>query len=151
MPCVRFEPTIPASERTKTVHDLHRATTVIGFPNHVYRLKLHIQYLFPCILHDRSILSCLTFMSITMLSGVQIINLLFLHISLPTYYFFFLLHHFDTFRFLICFVLFQGNIQNVAYTRSFTTQNWSCNHYRFISQWTICFFSDKFEKHPKFL
>jgi hypothetical protein len=31
MPIVGFEPTIPAFERTKTVHALDRAATVIGF------------------------------------------------------------------------------------------------------------------------
>jgi hypothetical protein len=30
MPCVGFEPTIPASERAKTVHALDRSTTVTG-------------------------------------------------------------------------------------------------------------------------
>jgi hypothetical protein len=30
MPRVGFEPTIPASEREKTVHDLDRSATVIG-------------------------------------------------------------------------------------------------------------------------
>jgi hypothetical protein len=30
MPCVGFEPTIPASERAKTVHALERSTTVTG-------------------------------------------------------------------------------------------------------------------------
>jgi hypothetical protein len=30
MPCVRFEPTIPASERAKTVHALNRSATVTG-------------------------------------------------------------------------------------------------------------------------
>jgi hypothetical protein len=30
MPCVGFEPTIPASERAKTVHALDRAATVTG-------------------------------------------------------------------------------------------------------------------------
>jgi hypothetical protein len=30
MPCVRFEPTIPASERAKTVHALDRAATMTG-------------------------------------------------------------------------------------------------------------------------
>jgi hypothetical protein len=30
MPCVRFEPTIPASERAKTVHALDRSATVTG-------------------------------------------------------------------------------------------------------------------------
>jgi hypothetical protein len=30
MPCVVFEPTIPASERAKTVHALDRAATEIG-------------------------------------------------------------------------------------------------------------------------
>jgi hypothetical protein len=30
MPCVGFEPMIPASERAKTVHALDRVTTVIG-------------------------------------------------------------------------------------------------------------------------
>jgi hypothetical protein len=85
--------------------------------------KITYTVFFPCILHDRSILSCLTFMSIKMLSGVQIINLLFIDICPSTGYFFFRLHHFDTFRVLICFVLFQGNIQNVRYTRSFMTRN----------------------------
>jgi hypothetical protein len=32
MPCVGFEPTIPAFERAKTVHALDRATTAIGTP-----------------------------------------------------------------------------------------------------------------------
>jgi hypothetical protein len=32
MPSVGFEPTIPAFERTKTVHVLDRAATVIGLP-----------------------------------------------------------------------------------------------------------------------
>jgi hypothetical protein len=31
MLCVVFEPTIPASERTKTVHALDRAATVTGY------------------------------------------------------------------------------------------------------------------------
>jgi hypothetical protein len=30
MPCVGFEPTIPASERAKTVHSLDRSATVTG-------------------------------------------------------------------------------------------------------------------------
>jgi hypothetical protein len=30
MPCVGFEPTIPASERAKTVHVLDRSATVTG-------------------------------------------------------------------------------------------------------------------------
>jgi hypothetical protein len=30
MPCVEFEPTTPASERTKTVHALDRSATVTG-------------------------------------------------------------------------------------------------------------------------
>jgi hypothetical protein len=30
MPCVGFEPTIPASERAKTVHALDRSATVTG-------------------------------------------------------------------------------------------------------------------------
>jgi hypothetical protein len=30
MPCVKFEPTIPASERAKTVHALDRSATVTG-------------------------------------------------------------------------------------------------------------------------
>jgi hypothetical protein len=30
MPCVGFEPTIPASERMKTVHALDRSVTVTG-------------------------------------------------------------------------------------------------------------------------
>jgi hypothetical protein len=30
MPWVRFEPTIPASERAKTVHALNRSATVTG-------------------------------------------------------------------------------------------------------------------------
>jgi hypothetical protein len=30
MPCVRFEPTFPASVRAKTVHALDRATTLTG-------------------------------------------------------------------------------------------------------------------------
>jgi hypothetical protein len=30
MPCVGIEPTIPASERAKTVHDLDRSATVTG-------------------------------------------------------------------------------------------------------------------------
>jgi hypothetical protein len=30
MPLVGLEPTIPASERAKTLHDLYRAVTVIG-------------------------------------------------------------------------------------------------------------------------
>jgi hypothetical protein len=32
MPCVAFEPTITASERTKTVHALDRSATVTGIP-----------------------------------------------------------------------------------------------------------------------
>jgi hypothetical protein len=32
MPRVRFEPTIPAFQRAKTVHALDRAATVIGGP-----------------------------------------------------------------------------------------------------------------------
>jgi hypothetical protein len=31
MPCVGFEPTIPASERAKTLHALDRSATVTGF------------------------------------------------------------------------------------------------------------------------
>jgi hypothetical protein len=31
MPCVGFEPTIPASERTKTAHDFDRSATVTGY------------------------------------------------------------------------------------------------------------------------
>jgi hypothetical protein len=31
MPCVGFEPTIPASERAKAVHSLDRSATVTGF------------------------------------------------------------------------------------------------------------------------
>jgi hypothetical protein len=58
-----------------------------------------------------------------MLGGVQIINLLYMLITLSTCYFLFRLHHFDTFRFLVCFVLFQGNIQNMTYTKSFMTRN----------------------------
>jgi hypothetical protein len=34
-PCVRFEPTIPASERAKTVHALDRSTTVTGSCLHI--------------------------------------------------------------------------------------------------------------------
>jgi hypothetical protein len=30
MPCMGFEPTIPASEREKTIHALDRAVTVTG-------------------------------------------------------------------------------------------------------------------------
>jgi hypothetical protein len=30
MPCVEFEPTIPASERAKTAHALDRSATVTG-------------------------------------------------------------------------------------------------------------------------
>jgi hypothetical protein len=30
MPCMRFEPTIPASERAKVVHALDRSATVTG-------------------------------------------------------------------------------------------------------------------------
>jgi hypothetical protein len=33
MPCVGFKPTIPASERAKTVHALDRSTTVTGPPS----------------------------------------------------------------------------------------------------------------------
>jgi hypothetical protein len=36
MPCVRFEPTIPASERAKTVHALDRSASV------AYNLGIHI-------------------------------------------------------------------------------------------------------------
>jgi hypothetical protein len=32
MPLVEFEPTIPASERAKTVHALDRSATVTGMP-----------------------------------------------------------------------------------------------------------------------
>jgi hypothetical protein len=32
MPCMGFEPTIPVSERLKTVHTLDRAATVTGSP-----------------------------------------------------------------------------------------------------------------------
>jgi hypothetical protein len=32
MPCVGFEPKIPASERAKTVHALYRSATVTGIP-----------------------------------------------------------------------------------------------------------------------
>jgi hypothetical protein len=35
MPCVRFEPTIPASERAKTVHALGRAATVTVLVIHI--------------------------------------------------------------------------------------------------------------------
>jgi hypothetical protein len=38
MPCVGFELTIPASERTKTVHALDRSATVTGSLE-IYRLK----------------------------------------------------------------------------------------------------------------
>jgi hypothetical protein len=34
MPCVRFEPTIPASERAKTVLALDRSATVTGSSDH---------------------------------------------------------------------------------------------------------------------
>jgi hypothetical protein len=33
MPCVGLEPTIPASERAKTVHPLDRSATVTGLYN----------------------------------------------------------------------------------------------------------------------
>jgi hypothetical protein len=36
MPPVGFEPTIPASERAKTVHALDRAAIVTGFINVTY-------------------------------------------------------------------------------------------------------------------
>jgi hypothetical protein len=42
MPRVGFEPTIPVFERTKTVHTLDRATTVIGKP--VAQLAKIIRY-----------------------------------------------------------------------------------------------------------
>jgi hypothetical protein len=40
MPCMAFEPTIPASEWAKTVHKLDRSATVTGHgqnTNHEYR------------------------------------------------------------------------------------------------------------------
>jgi hypothetical protein len=41
MPCVWFEPTIPASERTKTVHALHRSATVTDRNiNKVYKILM---------------------------------------------------------------------------------------------------------------
>jgi hypothetical protein len=42
MPQVRFEPTIQAFERVKTVHALDRAVTVIGPENFSYELFLNI-------------------------------------------------------------------------------------------------------------
>jgi hypothetical protein len=39
MPRVEFEPTIPASERAKTVHALDSAATVIGSLRNVYMLE----------------------------------------------------------------------------------------------------------------
>jgi hypothetical protein len=42
MPCVGFDPTIPASERGKTVHVLDRSATVTGlrqFTNIYYQIK----------------------------------------------------------------------------------------------------------------
>jgi hypothetical protein len=36
IPCVGFEPTIPASERAKTVHALERSVTVTGKGPHIY-------------------------------------------------------------------------------------------------------------------
>jgi hypothetical protein len=41
MPYVRFEPTIPASERAKTVHALDRSATVTG-KNHFANLQFYI-------------------------------------------------------------------------------------------------------------
>jgi hypothetical protein len=41
MPCVGFEPTIPASERAKTVHALDRAATVISQYLHMEDGKSH--------------------------------------------------------------------------------------------------------------
>jgi hypothetical protein len=45
LPWVGFDPTIPASERAKTVHALDRAATVIGYllPEHIsyYQLTIH--------------------------------------------------------------------------------------------------------------
>jgi hypothetical protein len=42
MPCVVFEPTIPASERAKTVHTLDRSATVTGLPFYLLlTLPLH--------------------------------------------------------------------------------------------------------------
>jgi hypothetical protein len=35
MPCVEFEPTIPASEQTKTVHALDCSATVTGNANNI--------------------------------------------------------------------------------------------------------------------
>jgi hypothetical protein len=39
MPCVGFEPTIPASERAKTVHALDRAATVTGLSRQILVIK----------------------------------------------------------------------------------------------------------------
>jgi hypothetical protein len=36
MPCVGFEPTIPASEQVKTVHAPDRSATLTGFPYHIH-------------------------------------------------------------------------------------------------------------------
>jgi hypothetical protein len=43
MPWVGFEPTVPASERAKTVHALDRSATVTGI-NGILRNKLAQQY-----------------------------------------------------------------------------------------------------------
>jgi hypothetical protein len=43
MPEVGFEPTIPVYERAKTVHDLDRAATVIGFIISLLSEKLNDQ------------------------------------------------------------------------------------------------------------
>jgi hypothetical protein len=49
MPCVRFEPTISASERAKTVHALDRSATVTGqihtYNNNIIYLQLKLQKL----------------------------------------------------------------------------------------------------------
>jgi hypothetical protein len=51
MPQVKFEPTIPASERAKTVHALDRAAAVIGYQARLAELftneTIKYDYLFP--------------------------------------------------------------------------------------------------------
>jgi hypothetical protein len=41
MPCVGFEPTIPASERAKTVHNLDRSSIVTGWYSVISKSKLN--------------------------------------------------------------------------------------------------------------
>jgi hypothetical protein len=49
MPCVGFEPTIPASERAKAVHALDRAATVTGRNIYkVYKIARNVKYISTC-------------------------------------------------------------------------------------------------------